>query len=114
MKKRRYALTLDLVDDPKLIREYEKWHERVWPEIKSSILESGIQNMEIYRFQTRLFMLMEVGDGFSFESKAAADHSNERVQEWERLMWKYQKPLPGSRTGEKWRLMERIFSLVNN
>jgi len=33
------------------------------------------------------------------------------VQEWERLMWEYQQPLPQAKAGEKWRLMERIFKL---
>jgi L-rhamnose mutarotase len=33
------------------------------------------------------------------------------VQEWEQLMWKYQQALPGSKPGEKWRLMEKIFDL---
>jgi L-rhamnose mutarotase len=48
---RRYALALDLVDDAKLIQEYEEWHRpgRTPQPIIRSILESGIQNMEIYR-----------------------------------------------------------------
>jgi L-rhamnose mutarotase len=33
------------------------------------------------------------------------------VQEWEQLMWKYQQALPGAQAGEKWRIMDRIFSL---
>jgi L-rhamnose mutarotase len=33
------------------------------------------------------------------------------VQEWEQLMWKYQQAIPGSRPGEKWRLMDKIFAL---
>jgi L-rhamnose mutarotase len=39
------------------------------------------------------------------------DASNPKVQEWEQLMWKFQQPLPGSKPGEKWMLMERIFEL---
>ena len=68
--------------------------------------------MEIYRFHTRLFMIMEVTENFSFEAKAAADAANEKVQEWETLMWKYQQALPGAKPGEKWKLMDRIFSLA--
>src|SRR5690606_32526120 len=73
---KRYALALDLKNDPLLIAEYEQWHKNVWPEIKQSILSSGIRRMEIYRFSHRLFMIMETDEGFTFESKAAADEAN--------------------------------------
>ncbi|HVW13554.1 MAG TPA: L-rhamnose mutarotase [Mucilaginibacter sp.] len=108
---KRYGLALDLKDDPQLIAEYEEYHRAVWPEIKKSILDSGIINMEIYRVGNRLFMVMETDDSFSFGRKAAMDESNTKVQEWEQLMWKFQQPLPGSKPGEKWVLMDRIFDL---
>lgn len=108
---KRYCLALDLKDDPQLITEYEAYHREVWPEIKKSILDSGITNMEIYRFGTRLFMIMETDDAFSFDRKSAMDSSNPKVQEWEQLMWKFQQPLPGSKPGEKWVVMEKIFEL---
>ena len=107
----RYCLTLDLKDDAALIIEYERWHENVWPEIIESISSSGIEKMEIYRFANRLFMIMEVNDEFSFEKKAAVDAVNEKVQEWENLMWNYQQALPGVKAGEKWILMDKIFEL---
>ncbi|MCL1669741.1 L-rhamnose mutarotase [Elizabethkingia ursingii] len=108
---RKYALALDLKDDDELIRQYEEYHKQVWPEILESIKTSGIQNMEIYRTDNRLFMIMEVGDDFSFEAKAEADAENPKVQEWEMLMWDYQQALPKSKPGEKWVLMDKIFSL---
>ena len=108
---KRYCLALDLKDDPQLIREYEEHHRAVWPEIIQSIKDSGIINMEIYRFETRLFMIMEVNETFSFEKKQPADLNNAKVQEWEQLMWKFQQPLQGSAEGEKWRLMDKIFEL---
>ncbi|SHG74434.1 L-rhamnose mutarotase [Flagellimonas flava] len=107
----RYAFALDLVDDGKSIREYEAYHEKVWPEILKSITESGIKMMEIYRIETRLFMLMEVDESFSFEKKAKMDAENPKVAEWEKLMWNYQKALPSAKPGEKWLLMKKIFSL---
>ena len=108
---KRYCLALDLKDDPQLIGEYEAYHRAVWPEIKESIVASGILDMEIYRYGNRLFMIMEVDERFSFEQKAAMDAGNEKVQEWEALMWKYQQAVPGSAPGEKWVLMEKIFEL---
>jgi L-rhamnose mutarotase len=108
---KRYCLALDLKNDPQLIAEYEKYHQAVWPEIKQSISGSGIENMEIYRVMNRLFMIMEVNDTFSAEKKAAADAVNPKVQEWEAIMWKYQQALPIAKPGEKWIMMDKIFTL---
>ena len=67
--------------------------------------------MEIYLLGTRMFMIMEVNERFSFEAKGQADRHNPKVQEWEKLMWKFQQSLPEAKPGEKWLLMERIFKL---
>jgi L-rhamnose mutarotase len=108
---KRYCLTLDLKDDPQLIAEYKRYHEKIWPEITKSIKDSGIEDMEIYLLGTRMFMVMEVNDQFSFETKAKADRDNPKVREWEELMWKFQEPLANAKPGEKWLLMKRIFKL---
>jgi len=108
---KRYGLALDLKDDPQLISEYETYHRAVWPEILQSITDSGILHMEIYRTGNRLFMIMETTDDFSFEAKGQSDLENAKVQEWETLMWKYQQALPNASPGEKWKLMDKIFSL---
>lgn len=111
---KRYCLALDLAGDPELIAEYERCHRQVWPEIKKSITDSGVLQMEIYRTGNRLFMIMETDDAFSLQRKADLDLANARVQEWEELMWKYQRPLPWAKNGEKWVLLERIFQLHAN
>ena len=111
MNRRRYCLTLDLKDDPQLIAEYKQYHEKIWPEITLSIKDAGIEDMEIYLLGTRMLLVMEVNERFSFEAKAQADRRNPKVREWEELMWKFQEPLPEAKPGEKWRLMERIFKL---
>jgi L-rhamnose mutarotase len=110
---KKYCLALDLIDDAKLIAEYEDRHkkENAWSAITQSITGAGITNMEIYRTGNRLFMIMETDDDFSFERKAAMDDANPNVQEWEQLMWKFQQPLPWAKKGEKWILMDKIFQL---
>ena len=108
---RRFCLTLDLKNNPALIAEYQRYHESIWPEITQSIKDSGIEDMEIYLLGTRMFMIMEVNERFSFEVKAKADRQNPKVQEWEELMWKFQQALPEAKPGEKWLRMERIFKL---
>ena len=56
-------------------------------------------------------MIMETNENFSFSEKEKMDNANAKVQEWEQLMWKYQQGLPGSKPGEKWVLMKKIFDL---
>lgn len=107
----RYCLALDLKDDPTAIAEYKRYHEKIWPEIRDSIYGAGVTDMEIYLLGRRLFMILDVSESFSFATKAAADASNPKVQEWEALMGKFQQPLPESRPGQRWVLMDRIFSL---
>jgi L-rhamnose mutarotase len=111
---KRYCLALDLKNDPVLIAEYETYHKAVWPEILQSIHESGIVNLEIYRIENRLFMIMEVDADFSFDKKSIADAANPAVQRWEELMWQYQQALPSAKPGEKWLLMDKIFDLNSN
>lgn len=108
---KRYCLALDLKDDPQLIAEYKAYHQQVWPEIISSIKNSGITLLDIYNVGNRMFMIIEANDDFSFEKKSVMDAGNHKVTEWEELMWKFQQALPGSKPGEKWVLMDKIFEL---
>lgn len=106
-----FALALDLKEDAALVAEYERYHKSIPDAIRESLIAAGILRMEIYRWQSRLFMVMVTTDEFSFENKANLDKNNRDVQAWEELMWRFQQPLPGTRPGEKWQLMSRIFEL---
>lgn len=107
----RFCFALDLKDDPALIKEYENYHApgNDWPEVTQNDRNAGILNLQIYRTGNRMFMIMETDDDFTFEKKAALDANIPQVQEWEKLMWQYQVPLPWAKEGEKWILMEKIF-----
>lgn len=108
----RYALALDLADDPVLIAQYEQAHERIWPQVRDHLRAQGVLNMEIYRLGTRLFMLMEVDPAvYDAEKMAAASLTNPDIVRWEALMWTYQVPTPWTPAGEKWVSMRRIFDL---
>ncbi|NUN99612.1 MAG: L-rhamnose mutarotase [Saprospiraceae bacterium] len=108
---KKYCLALDLQEDAALIAAYKTHHQQVWPEIIQSIRDSGISLLDIYCTGNRLFMIIEAAESFSFEAKAASDAANPIVQEWETLMWQFQKPLPWAAPGQKWMLMEKIFEL---
>lgn len=107
------CFALDLHDDPALIAEYRRYHEKenIWPEVVERIRSEGVLSEEIYLAGNRLFMILHTTDEFSLEAKRAADNLSPKMREWEELMWKYQKLLPQARPGEKWVLMEKIFEV---
>ena len=92
---KRYVQTLDLKDNPDLIKQYRYYHSRqgIWPEILQGIKDSGILEMEIFLLGTRLVMIVEL----------AAD------AEWEDFVAQFQKAAAGAASQEKWQPMERIF-----
>jgi L-rhamnose mutarotase len=110
---KRYALTLDLREDPELIREYRRVHspEGGWPEIAEGIRAVGILDMEIYQEGTRLFMIIETPADFDFESRMAVLATLPRQAEWEAFVSRFQRTRPGATSAEKWRPLERIFTL---
>ena len=66
---KRYCLALDLVNDPAMISQYIEHHKAVWPEITDSIKKSGIIDMQIFNVADRLFMVIEVEEGFALKRK---------------------------------------------
>lgn len=111
MAAQKFCLALDLKDNNVLIAEYKAYHQKVWPEIIKNIKDSGIEVLDIYCIGNRMFMIIVANEGFSFDEKSKNDATNPKVQEWEDLMWQFQKALPWAKSGEKWMLMEKIFEL---
>ena len=111
--KKRYCLTLDLKNDPELIRQYRYWHEpvNIWPEIPQGIRESGLDDMEIYLRGTRMFMIVEAVESVDFDSAMKKMATLPRQPEWAEFVAKFQQQLPDAKGDEKWMMMERVFKL---
>lgn len=112
---KRYCMTLELKDDPKLIEEYEGWHEagKIWEEIPEGIRKVGILDSEIYRSGTTLFMILTVPVDFDFETQMGILADLPRQEEWEDFMTKYQTSKLGESSAQKWSKMKRVFKLPN-
>jgi L-rhamnose mutarotase len=110
---KRYCMTLELKDNPKLIEEYEAWHEaeNIWKEIPEGIRKVGILDSEIYRSGTTLFMILTVPADFDFETQMGILAGLPRQAEWEDFMTKYQASKPGESSAEKWTIIKRVFKL---
>jgi L-rhamnose mutarotase len=109
-----YCFALDLHDNPDLIEEYKRYHrqENIWPEVLACIRAKGVVSQKIYLAGNRLVLILETTDDFDLDAKAAADSASPEMRKWEELMWKFQKPLPHARPGEKWVRMEKIFEVT--
>lgn len=110
---KRYCQTLELKDDPQLIKEYVKRHSELhhWPEIVAGIREVGILEMEIYLLGTTLFMIVETPLDFEWDIAFAKLAELPRQSEWETYMSIFQQADADATSSEKWKLMDRIFHL---
>lgn len=107
----QHCLTLDLINDRDLIAQYEAWHtpSNIKPDIPKGIRALGIQNMEIYRWKDRLFMIVETPADFEWEKQMRILATMPGQKEWEALMDTFQQRLDDGTT--KWQRMKPIFKL---
>ncbi len=106
---KRYCQTLELLDDPEMIKRYCEVHKEVWPEIVEGQRQMGILDMQIYRRDTHVFMICDTVDGFDWERDMARLAQLPRQAEWEAFVAKAQGADPSLPSHRKWRMMERIF-----
>jgi L-rhamnose mutarotase len=118
MKKtfKRFCKHIRLKDDPQLIEEYKRLHAMGtgWPEITEGMKQIGIIDMEIYIAGTNLFMIMDTKPDFDHEKAMEQLAKMPKQAEWETLVSKYQETNHTASTGEKWRIIERIFKMDKN
>lgn len=110
---KRFCKTLELRNDPELIKAYKKAHAKgqAWPEITKGIRDVGILDMEIYLAGTRLFMIMDTVPDFDHDKAMEELAKKPRQSEWEAYMARFQNTSAEASADEKWCLIERIFKL---
>ena len=106
---KRYCQTLTLVDNPEMIEKYVEAHKHVWPEVIQGQREVGIVDMQIFRRDRNLFMIMDTVDDFDFKRDMARLATLPRQTEWEAYVSQFQGCSANARSDEKWQLMDRIF-----
>ena len=114
-KTKRYVQTLELRDDPEMIKEYLKWHseEHHWKEIRDGIKEVGILEMEIYILGTKLVMIVDTPEDFNWQGAMDRLATLPRQAEWEAFVAQLQGCREDARSDEKWNMMERMFYLYD-
>lgn len=107
-----FAQALDLKDDPRLIAEYKRYHQAVWPEVVAALKGAGIASMRIFLFGNRLFMTFEAPDDFDPARDFQKYAADPRCREWDELMRRFQQRVPGAATDGWWQPMEEVFDLA--
>lgn len=110
---KRFCRTMNLKDNPELIKEYRLRHSQghIWQEVMDGIREVGILEMEIYILGSRLFMIVETPLDFDWDSAMTRLAALPRQQEWETYMSIFQDCAADDTADQKWQMMERIFHL---
>ncbi len=109
---KEFLYTVNLRDDPEVIRKYEEYHNAIWPEVTRSLRAVGIRELRIWRLGRRLVMRIVADDDYDpVEASKRHRASHPRVLEWERLMDGFQERVPEAPGEGTWAEMTPIFTL---
>lgn len=106
-----YGMTLLLRDEAGVIERYRAEHAAAWPQVVACLHRAGIRQLRIFLRGRRLFMFLEVDDGFEPSRDFAALNEDAVYREWDELMRSLQEPVPEAAAGEWWAEMEEVFDL---
>jgi L-rhamnose mutarotase len=102
----RYAFKLRI--KPDAIDEYEREHQRVWPELLAKLKEVGISEYSIFRRSQDLFLCLRVDDFERAWNQLDQDPVNQR---WQAIMSRLFEPVPDLRPGERFAMLREVFYL---
>jgi len=105
------AYTTFLKKDPDLQRQYQEYHDNAWPDVVDCIKEIGVENLHIWQNGRQLFMVAEVSENFDFKAGLGAYLDlSPRCREWESIMDGFQEAPQNAKPGEKWALLDHVYS----
>jgi len=102
----RYAYQLRI--KPDAIEEYEREHQRVWPELLAKLKQVGISDYSIFRRGQELVLSLTVDDLDQALAELDRDPVNQR---WQQFMSRLFEPVPDLRPGERFAMMKEVFRL---
>jgi L-rhamnose mutarotase len=108
---KNFGLTLCLQDDPEKIAEYRRYHQAVWPEVTARLREVGIQNMQIFLRDRRMFMYIVAQPDFDLARDFDRVNEDPVSAKWNALMSGLQERAPEASADEWWAPMELVFDM---
>jgi L-rhamnose mutarotase len=93
-------------------KEYLDYHAtqfQKWPEISNGFCKAGFQQLLIFKNGRQLVLVISIPKGENFETlNAKTTENNPRVNEWNKIMSKYQRGIEGTKKGETWVFLKRL------
>ena len=102
----RYAFKLRLRAEA--IDDYEREHQRVWPELLGKLKDVGVSEYSIFRRGQDLFLTLRVDDFDKAWDELDRDPVNLR---WQEFMSGLFEPVPDTQPGERFAMMKEVFYL---
>jgi L-rhamnose mutarotase len=102
----RYAFKLRIKSGA--IEEYEREHQRVWPELLAKLKEVGISDYSIFRRGQDLVLVLRVDDFEKAWDELDRDPVNQR---WQVFMSRLFEAVPDKQDGERFAMMKEVFYL---
>jgi len=102
----RYAFKLRLKADA--IEEYNREHQRVWPELLAKLKAVGISDYSIFRRERELVLTLRVDDFDRAWEELDRDPVNQR---WQEKMSRLFEPVADKLPGERFAMMREVFYL---
>lgn len=110
-----HAFAVRLVEDSSMVEKYLNYHKNVWPEVEAGFKKAGYDNIQLYRFENYITMIVKVPKGSDLgQMGQISNDSHPRVAEWNKLMDGFQKGLPGTLEGQTWVEMDKYYEYKNN
>jgi L-rhamnose mutarotase len=105
-------LSANLVADTKLQQEYLDYHKtqfEKWPEVSNGFCKAGFQQLMVFKNGRQLMLVISIPKGKTLdELNPLTTKNNPRVDDWNKLMSKYQEGLPGTKKRETWVFLKPI------
>jgi L-rhamnose mutarotase len=102
----RYAFKLRI--KPEAAEEYDREHQRVWPELLQKLKDVGISDYTIFRRGQDLVLTLSVEDFEKAWDELDRDPVNQR---WQQFMSRLFEPVPDKLPGERFAMMQEVFRL---
>ena len=99
-------MTTNLVADEQLQQEYMHYHaaqSEQFPEVAQGFCNAYFQQLLVFRNGRQLMLVISIPEGENLdELNLKTTENNPRVDEWNRIMTKYQEGIEGTAPGETW------------
>lgn len=105
-------LTANLVADPKKQQEYLNYHKtqfEKWPEVSQGFCNASFQQLLVFKNGRQLMLVISIPKGESLDKlNPLTTKNNPRVDEWNKIMAKYQEGIEGTKPGETWVFLKHL------